>query len=117
MITLKAKELRTMVPNLEDLKKIKKNPVYIIVDNVLDTYNVGAIFRLADAAAAEKVFLCGQTDTPDDPKVGHKIQKASVGTWKWVPWQYAHSIKGAIAMINDQLTMNNKKRVILTRQL
>src|SRR3990167_3816606 len=92
MITLKAKELRTMVPNPEDLKKIKKNPVYIIVDNVLDTYNVGSIFRLADAAAAEKVFLCGQTETPPHTR----IKKASINTTEWVSWQYLPSAKSAI---------------------
>ncbi|KKS00450.1 MAG: tRNA/rRNA methyltransferase [Candidatus Levybacteria bacterium GW2011_GWB1_41_21] len=52
---LGAKELRTKSPTLEEFGKIKKNPVYIILDNVLDTYNIGAIFRLADAVAAKKV--------------------------------------------------------------
>ena len=56
MMKLGAKELRTSEPMPEDLKKIKRNPIYIILDNVLDTYNVGSIFRLADAVAAEKIF-------------------------------------------------------------
>ncbi|OGH23169.1 MAG: hypothetical protein A3F31_04225 [Candidatus Levybacteria bacterium RIFCSPHIGHO2_12_FULL_38_12] len=100
MITLKAKELRTMVPNLEDLKKIKKNPVYIIVDNVLDTYNVGSIFRLADAAAAEKVFLCGQTETPPHTR----IKKASINTTEWVAWEYAETAVSAASSIKHQVS-------------
>jgi len=36
MIKLGAAELRTTTPTDEDLKKIKKNPIYIILDNVQD---------------------------------------------------------------------------------
>lgn len=92
MVRLGAKELRTTHPREKDLKKIKKNPVYIIVDNVLDTYNVGGIFRLADAIAAEKVFLCGETETPPHTR----IKKASINTTEWVNWQYSPSAKSSI---------------------
>ena len=56
MIKLNAKELRTTEVDPEIAKSIKKNPVTIILDNVLDTYNVGSIFRLADAVAATKGY-------------------------------------------------------------
>ena len=85
MIKLGAAELRTTIPNPEELKKIKKNPICIILDNVMDTYNVGSIFRLADAVAAEKVILCGQTETPPHTR----IKKASINTTEWVAWSYA----------------------------
>lgn len=65
----------------EHLLKIKRNPVFLILENVYDTYNVGGIFRLADAIAAEKIYLCGQTEVPPNPK----IKKASIGTYKIVP--------------------------------
>ena len=61
MTRLKAAELRTTVPDSKEVEKIKRNPIYIVLDSVLDTYNVGAIFRLADAVAAEKVFLCASS--------------------------------------------------------
>ncbi|MEK7450927.1 MAG: TrmH family RNA methyltransferase, partial [Patescibacteria group bacterium] len=76
MLKLKAKELRTTIPSEKQLKKIKKNPIYIILDNVLDTYNVGAIFRLADAVAAKRILLCGETETPPHTR----IKKASINT-------------------------------------
>jgi tRNA G18 (ribose-2'-O)-methylase SpoU len=44
MLKLNAKELRTTAVDEEAAKSIKKNPVTIILDNVLDTYNVGSIF-------------------------------------------------------------------------
>ncbi|MEK7119293.1 MAG: RNA methyltransferase, partial [Patescibacteria group bacterium] len=61
MIQLNAKELRTTEVDPNVASSIKKNSITIILDNVLDTYNVGSIFRLADAVAAEKVILCGET--------------------------------------------------------
>lgn len=95
MKRLNAKQLRTTQPNPEVIKIIKKNPIYIILDNVLDTYNVGAIFRLADAVAAEKIFLCQQTETPPNPK----IKKASINTWQWVEWEYVETAVDAIAKL------------------
>lgn len=99
MIKLKASELRTTSVTDEDRQKIKKNPIYIIVDNVLDTYNVGAIFRLADAVAAQKVILCGQTETPPHTR----IKKASINTTEWVDWQYEENAQGAIAQLRHAL--------------
>lgn len=92
MIKLKAKELRTTKATKAHLSQIKRNPIYIILDNVLDTYNIGAIFRLADAVSAEKVILCGQTETPPHTR----IKKASINTTEWVNWEYYQNISKGI---------------------
>src|SRR5713226_9368761 len=89
---LGASQLRTTKSTDRERSQIKRNPVYIILDSVLDTYNVGAIFRLADAVAAEKVILCGQTETPPHTR----IKKASINTTEWVDWQYFADTKTAI---------------------
>jgi len=73
-------------------RKIKHQELYIILDNVLDTYNIGAIFRLADAVAAKKVILCAGSETPPN----HRIKKASVNTMEWVDWQYFDTTVEAI---------------------
>jgi tRNA G18 (ribose-2'-O)-methylase SpoU len=99
MIKLNADALRKSQGDPEMLKNVQRNPVYIILDNVLDTYNIGAIFRLADAVAAEKVFLCGETETPPN----HRIKKASINTTEWVPWQYFADAKTAISNIKYQM--------------
>jgi 23S rRNA (guanosine2251-2'-O)-methyltransferase len=65
-------------------KQIKRNPIVLVLDNVLDTYNIGSFFRLADAIAAEKIYLCGPVVTP--PNI--KIHRSSIGTWKWIPWEH-----------------------------
>jgi tRNA G18 (ribose-2'-O)-methylase SpoU len=64
-------------------KNLKRNPIVIVLDNVLDTYNIGTFFRLADAIAAEKIYLCGPVVTPPNLK----IHRSSIGTWKWIPWE------------------------------
>lgn len=92
MIRLGAKELRTTKSTPQEFSKIKKNPIYIILDNVLDTYNIGAIFRLADAVAAEKVILCGASETPPHTR----IKKASINTTEWVAWEYEPTAAQAI---------------------
>lgn len=92
MKKLNAKELRTLPVDSEVIHAIKKQPITIILDNVLDTYNIGSIFRLADALAVEKVYLCGNTETPPNSK----IKKASVNTWQWVDWEYVPTALEAI---------------------
>lgn len=92
MIKLGAKELRTTKATVQNRSKIKKNPIYIVLDSVLDTYNVGAIFRLADAVAAKKIYLCGQTEIPPHTR----IKKASINTTEWVNWEYSETAVSAI---------------------
>lgn len=96
---LKAAELRTTKASESQKKKIKKNPIYIILDNVLDTYNIGAIFRLADAVSAEKIILCGESETPPHTR----IKKASINTTEWVNWEYAESAFLAIQKLKSQI--------------
>lgn len=90
-------------------KAIKKNPVTIILDNVLDTYNVGSIFRLADAVAAEKVILCGQTLTPPNSR----IKKASINTTGWVNWSYEQHTVDAIKKLKIE---NRKLKIVCVEQ-
>lgn len=83
MNKLKPKVLRKLKPSEKDLKKIKRNPIYLVLDKIIDTYNIGSLFRLGDAIAAEKMFLCGDMEYPP----ASRIHKAAVGTENWVPWQ------------------------------
>lgn len=98
MLKLNAKELRTTAVDQEAATSIKKNSITIILDNVLDTYNVGSIFRLADAVAAEKVILCGQTLTPPNSR----IKKASINTTGWVEWEYENNTAGAVEKLKEK---------------
>jgi 23S rRNA (guanosine2251-2'-O)-methyltransferase len=109
MIKLNAKQLRTVDVDPEIAQSIQKNPITIILDNVLDTYNVGSIFRLADAVAAQKVILCGETLTPPNSR----IKKASINTTGWVDWEYAET---ALAAITKLKTLNSKLSIVAVEQ-
>lgn len=98
MIKLGATELRKTTSSSEEKANIKRNPVYIVLDNVMDTYNIGAIFRLADAVAATGVYLCGMTETPPNSR----IKKASINTTEWVHWSHASNAAEAIRTIKNQ---------------
>lgn len=59
-----------------------KKKLVVILDNLRSAFNVGAIFRTADAVGAEKIYLCGITPTPSNDK----ITKVALGAEKTVPW-------------------------------
>lgn len=93
-LKLNAKQLRKGEVLSVKREERRFHEIYIVLDNVLDTYNIGSIFRLADAITAQKVYLCGGTETPPNPR----IKKASINTTEWVDWQYKGT---AIEVIND----------------
>lgn len=95
---LGAKELRKTPPTPETFKTIKRNPIYIVLDNVIDTYNIGSLFRLSDAIAAEKMFICGEVEYPPNSR----IHKAAVGTEEWVPWEKADKTIDVISKLKSE---------------
>ena len=108
-VKLKAAELRISDPSKEELKKIKRREIYFILDNILDTYNTGGIFRLADALGVKKVFLCGVTETPPNTR----IKKASINTTEWVKWEYSET---AVEVINNLKSKIKNLTVIAVEQ-
>ena len=89
-----AKELREVSEKelSSKLKHIKRRPIYFILENIYDTYNVGGLFRLADALAIKGIYIVGETETPPNTR----IKKASIGTYKVVPWKYKKTTKEAV---------------------
>ena len=61
----------------------------IILHNIRSLYNVGSIFRTADAAGVKKIYLCGITPSPLDRfgKICEQFRKVSLGAEKYVSWQ------------------------------
>ncbi len=59
-------------------------PFCVVLNNIRSLHNVGSIFRTADGAGVEKIWLCGITGYP--PQGG--IAKTSLGAENHVPWEY-----------------------------
>jgi len=56
---------------------------YLILPNIRSCHNVGSIFRTADAFGVDKIFLCGWTPEPPDPR----ISKTALGAENTIPWE------------------------------
>lgn len=59
--------------------------IVVICHNIRSRHNVGSIFRTADGAGVNKIFLCGITPVPPHPN----IEKVSLGAEKFVAWEKA----------------------------
>lgn len=70
----------------------------VIAHDVRSVHNVGSIFRTADAAGVEKIFLCGITPSPMDrfKAVRPDFAKVALGAEKFVPWKSATTTMGVI---------------------
>lgn len=55
----------------------------LILPNIRSAHNVGAMFRTADGAGVDKIYLVGYTPNPPHPQ----LDKVSLGAEKWVPWE------------------------------
>ncbi|XKT74613.1 MAG: TrmH family RNA methyltransferase [Patescibacteria group bacterium UBA2163] len=65
------------------------NTLYLIINDVRSTHNVGSLFRTADGMGVKKVFLTGYTPHPVD-RFGRKdmrIAKVALGAEESLAWE------------------------------
>lgn len=62
----------------------KQYPFVLVVPNIRSGHNVGAMFRTADGAGVNKMYLCGYSPCPPHTQV----DKVALGAEKSVPWGY-----------------------------
>src|SRR5574344_2186572 len=79
--------------SVEEFKQTPKIPLTIVLDNVRSLYNVGSVFRTADAYLVKKIMLCGISATP--PNV--EIHKTALGAENTVEWSYYADTLEAVA--------------------
>lgn len=81
----------------EEFKRATKTPVVAVLENVRSAYNVGSVFRTADAFLLEAVYLTGYTAVPP-----HKeIKKTALGAEDSVDWKHFSSAKEAIEALKS----------------
>ncbi|MBT8380312.1 MAG: RNA methyltransferase [Ignavibacteria bacterium] len=76
---------------LESIHNVTKLPVYVVLNSIRSSYNVGSIFRTSDGAMIEKLYLCGYTPYPphpDYPTGKKEVLKTSLGATESVRWEY-----------------------------
>ncbi len=83
--------------SVDEFKDAKKFPVVVILENIRSAYNVGSVFRTADAFLIEAIFITGYTATPP-----HKeITKTALGAQDSVDWKYFETTKEAIEHLKN----------------
>ncbi len=82
----------------EQIGNVMRHPIYLMLCNIRSLYNVGSIFRTADAALVSEVILTGYT--PHPPR--KEIEKTALGADKTVPWRYFKEHKKALIYLKEQ---------------
>ncbi len=82
---------------------------YVIAHNIRSLFNVGSLFRTADAFGVSKIYLTGYTPTPAEFKHKVKINKTALGAEETVPWEFN---KSAVRALKDLKFKNKKVQIV-----
>jgi 23S rRNA (guanosine2251-2'-O)-methyltransferase len=81
--------------SVEEFRRSEKTPVIAVLENVRSAYNVGSLFRTADAFLLQGIYLTGYTPVPP-----HKeIKKTALGAEDTVYFQHFSNAAEAIAQL------------------
>lgn len=76
----------------------------VILDNIRSLHNVGSIFRTADGAGVEKLYLCGITPGPLNrfKEVVPEIAKTALGAETAVAWEKAEDTLAVVKRLKKE---------------
>lgn len=84
--------------SVDEFKAAEKLPLVVVLDNVRSLYNVGSVFRTADAFRVEAIYLCGVTGCPPSTE----IHKTALGAEDSVDWKYFKDTEDAVRELHDK---------------
>ena len=78
--------------------------IVLIVHNVRSAHNVGSIFRTAETAGVNEIYLTGYTPTPIDKfgKNRKDLAKTALGAEKTIPWKKFIKVGEAIKKLKKE---------------
>jgi 23S rRNA (guanosine2251-2'-O)-methyltransferase len=83
--------------SVEEFKRSEKTPVITVLENIRSAYNVGSVFRTADAFLLEAIYITGYTCVPP-----HKeIKKTALGAEETVAWVHFANATEAIITLKE----------------
>lgn len=95
MRKLSMDELNRM--SVDEFKESEKLPVIVVLENIRSAYNVGSVFRTADAFLLEAIYITGYTCVPP-----HKeIKKTALGAEDTVQWKHFANASLAVKELQD----------------
>lgn len=87
-----------IVTRQKDNFKSPRVSLTCVLNNVRSLHNVGSIFRTADGAGIEKLWLCGCTGYPPQ----REISKTALGAEERVPWDHDHDTVMVVKNLKKQ---------------
>lgn len=84
--------------SLRQYKEREKLPLCVLLDNVRSMYNVGAIFRTADAFLIREVILAGISGFPPHPE----ISKTALGAEESVEWRHVEESFAEVMRLHEE---------------
>jgi len=77
---------------------------YLILENIRSAHNVGAMFRTADGAGVDKIFLVGYTPTPIDRfgRPQSEIVKTSLGACDVISWEQFKTSREVVEQLQGE---------------
>ena len=83
--------------SVEQFRQSEKMPVIAVLENVRSAYNVGSVFRTADAFLLEALYIIGYTAYPP-----HKeIRKTALGADETVRWKHFKKTDEAVKELKE----------------
>lgn len=75
--------------------------IAVILHDIRSAHNVGSIFRTADAAGVEKIYLCGITPSPVDrfKEVRSDFGKVALGAEQFIAWEMATTTESVVKQL------------------
>ena len=82
---------------VDEFRQSEKIPVIVVLENIRSAYNVGSVFRTADAFLLEAIYICGYTCVPP-----HKeIKKTALGAEETITWKHFDNAGMAILELQE----------------
>ncbi|MGA8699294.1 MAG: TrmH family RNA methyltransferase [Xanthobacteraceae bacterium] len=90
---LTTSELRCTKPTREQFLTQPRRPITVVLDGVIQNYNIGAVFRLCDGFLVQQLLICGTKLNLHK----RRLVQAAQGTQHWVPWRQRQHAADATA--------------------
>ena len=72
--------------------------LYILLNNIRSAFNVGSIFRTADAVGAKKIYLSGFSPYPPN----FRLEKTALGALDFVEWEYEQDVSSILQYLKAE---------------
>ena len=94
---------------------VKSKENILILHDIRSVENVGAMFRTAEAAGIDKIYLTGVSPAPLD-RFGRKrkdIAKSALGAEEFVAWEIKKSLPALISKLKQENFISGRIKIYI----